>query len=147
MRLVLSAFKEARAAADLQQLIRSWGWLLQDLHREPDGGRAVQWILRYLYEVRGAEECRRIDLGKLIQTGESEKTMTFGDLMDSWEQRGLQRGEQMGQQAVFLRLLRRKFGELPDSLVARVEGADTASLERWVDRLLPARSVEEVFAD
>jgi hypothetical protein len=45
-----------------------------------------------------------------------------------------------------LQMLRLKFGELPDEVVARVETASEDDLDRWTDRLLVAETLEAVFA-
>ncbi|WP_437955159.1 DUF4351 domain-containing protein [Sorangium sp. So ce119] len=54
-------------------------------------------------------------------------------------------GRQEGERAILLRLLRARFGELPDAAVARVEGAETAALERWAERVLSAKTLAEVL--
>ena len=40
----------------------------------------------------------------------------------------------------------RRFGPLPAEVTARMEDADTDALEAWADRLLDARTLDEVFA-
>ncbi len=63
------------------------------------------------------------------------------------EQRGEQRGHLKGGAALLLRQLKQCFGPLlPEWVGERVRAADTASLELWGDRILTARSLEEVFA-
>ncbi|KYF63501.1 hypothetical protein BE11_39755 [Sorangium cellulosum] len=54
-------------------------------------------------------------------------------------------GRQEGERAILLRQLRARFGELPDAAVARVEGAETAALERWAERVLSAETLAEVL--
>ncbi|MBK9265685.1 MAG: DUF4351 domain-containing protein [Polyangiaceae bacterium] len=48
---------------------------------------------------------------------------------------------------MLLRQLRRKFGELPEAVLARVEAADADTLDRFADKVLVARTAEEVIAD
>ncbi|WP_437630658.1 DUF4351 domain-containing protein [Sorangium sp. So ce854] len=54
-------------------------------------------------------------------------------------------GRQEGERAILLRQLRARFGELPDAAVARVEGAETAALERWAERVLSANTLADVL--
>jgi hypothetical protein len=46
---------------------------------------------------------------------------------------------------VLLRQLRRRFGALPASWIARVDKASAAELNRWADRVLTAESLAEVL--
>lgn len=58
---------------------------------------------------------------------------------------GRQEGRQEGERAILLRQLRARFGELPDAAVARVEGAESAALERWAERVLSAKTLAEAL--
>jgi hypothetical protein len=70
--------------------------------------------------------------------------------MDMFERRAELRGELrgvlQGERNAVLRLLRRKFGELPDDVVARVQNADAPLLEQLEEKVLFAKSLDEVFA-
>jgi hypothetical protein len=46
-----------------------------------------------------------------------------------------------------LRLLRRRFGELPPEVVERVRQGDDERLLIWSERVLDARSLAAVFED
>ncbi len=61
------------------------------------------------------------------------------------EKRGEKRGRQLGEAALLLRQLERRFGVLPDWARDRVTAADTATIEEWGLRLLDAGSLEEVL--
>lgn len=90
-----------------------------------------------------------------------ELKMTLAERFDQWAQqyeqrgkqeglqKGLQKGRQEGQQEgearLLLRLLTRRFGELPADTVTRIQRADLPQLEAWSDRVLDARSLAEVF--
>ena len=54
-------------------------------------------------------------------------------------------GQKEGERALLLRQLRTRFGELPATTVARVEGAEIALLERWGERVLSAKTLAEVL--
>lgn len=57
---------------------------------------------------------------------------------------GMREGEARGARQVLLRQLRKCFGELPASVVARVESADHTWCEEMGERLLDATSLEEL---
>jgi hypothetical protein len=61
------------------------------------------------------------------------------------EQRGEQRGRRLGEAALLLRLLERRFGALPDWARDRVLVADTVMIEEWGLRVLDAASLEAVL--
>ena len=87
-------------------------------------------------------------LGDLKETGMllSER---IDELCEEWKQEGLQQGLQHGLQqgevSFLLRLLQKRFGELPDSIRGRLAQAPTEQLERWGERLLDATSLEALF--
>lgn len=62
-------------------------------------------------------------------------------LAEMWEHQGREKGER----ALLTPQLRRRFGELPASVLARIEQADEARLEAWGEALLDARSLDELF--
>jgi hypothetical protein len=63
------------------------------------------------------------------------------------EQRGWERGLEQGVRGTLLMLLRTRFGDVPDGARARIEAATKARLEVWAQRVLTARSVDEVLAE
>ena len=80
------------------------------------------------------------------------------DWTRSWKEQGLEEGRLEGRQQgrlegrlegeaqVVRRLLRRRFGELPDWAEKRFAAADTDQLETWAERLLDAPTLEDVFS-
>lgn len=65
------------------------------------------------------------------------------------EQRGEQRGERIGalhtQQQTLIRLLRRKFSDVPDEVVRHIEAAeDTERLNEWLDGILDADTLADM---
>jgi len=60
-------------------------------------------------------------------------------------EKGIERGMPLGQRAVLVRLLERKFGTLPDNAKARLDAADEAELGQIADRILFADSLDAVF--
>ncbi|NLC57993.1 MAG: transposase [Armatimonadetes bacterium] len=60
--------------------------------------------------------------------------------------KGRQEGRQEGQAEALLHLLERKFGQVDAASRERVVAAETGDLRRWLERVLTAESLEEVFA-
>jgi hypothetical protein len=52
---------------------------------------------------------------------------------------------QQGEAYILLRLLHVKFGDIPEETRRRVESADAETLLAWSERILTARSVDEVI--
>lgn len=61
------------------------------------------------------------------------------------EQRGELKGKRLGEADLILRQLNRRFGALPDWVETKLQRADLELLDQWGDRLLDARTLEEVF--
>nr|VFK23309.1 MAG: conserved hypothetical protein (putative transposase or invertase) [Candidatus Kentron sp. MB]VFK28437.1 MAG: conserved hypothetical protein (putative transposase or invertase) [Candidatus Kentron sp. MB]VFK74252.1 MAG: conserved hypothetical protein (putative transposase or invertase) [Candidatus Kentron sp. MB] len=60
---------------------------------------------------------------------------------------GEARGEEKGKVKMLLRLLPRRFGPLPDEISDRIYRADPNTIEIWIDRILDAKSLDEVFSE
>jgi predicted transposase YdaD len=60
---------------------------------------------------------------------------------------GLQEGLREGEALLLHRLLRQRFGELPDWVWPRLQQADTAQLDQWGERVLSADSLGAVFGE
>ena len=71
---------------------------------------------------------------------EEETGMTMGERL-------MQKGAEQAQRRALLRLLEQRFGTLPGAVAERIDAAGFADLERWFERVLPARSLDDVFAD
>jgi hypothetical protein len=59
--------------------------------------------------------------------------------------KGIEQGLQQGEALVLKRLLTRRFGPLPEEVENKLAQADRSQLESWADRVLDAKSLEEVF--
>ncbi|NGZ06700.1 MAG: DUF4351 domain-containing protein [Magnetococcales bacterium] len=66
--------------------------------------------------------------------------------MQIGEQRGRQEGRQEEAASMLLKLMRRKFGQMPDQVLEQVRSANLEQIEVWSDNFVFANSVDEVFA-
>ena len=150
--LVLLAFKHARTADHLSRLLRDWVGLLAAVQREESGTRAMRLVFEYLLQVRGSDERGVLDVvATELEKGPLADMQTIADWLEerghtAGLQQGLQTGLQQGQRNLLLRLLARRFGELPAPVVARVEAADETMLTHWAELLLTADNLGAVFA-
>ncbi|MDO5101406.1 MAG: DUF4351 domain-containing protein [Lautropia sp.] len=81
-----------------------------------------------------------------------EHTQMAGIFQRKWEegmqqgiQQGMQQGLRQGSQSTVARLLRLRFGELNASTEARLESANQTELDQWAERILTAKTLDEVF--
>lgn len=63
-----------------------------------------------------------------------------------WLEEGREEGLAQGRAEVLLKLLRLKFGSLPESAEEKVRQASLEELDRWAERVLSAQSLEETLA-
>ena len=57
-----------------------------------------------------------------------------------------QKGRREGVRKTLLKLLRTRFGEVPDGTVARIQSADDQELDTWIDRVITAATLDDVLA-
>nr|VFK38612.1 MAG: protein of unknown function (DUF4351) [Candidatus Kentron sp. TC] len=97
------------------------------------------------------------DLAKQIE--EADKMLTRIDVermpaywrvlekgMEKGMKQGMALGREEGEAIFFMRLLHHKFGALPLELERRIRGARPEALATWGERVLEARTLEEVFS-
>ena len=82
-----------------------------------------------------------------------ELKMTLAERFDEWAkayeqkgiEKGMEKGMEKGESLVLQRLLVKRFGTLPNTLLTRIAAADRAQLELWCDRVLDAATLDDVF--
>lgn len=79
----------------------------------------------------------------------------LAERIDEWNRKlkeegrneGRNEGRREGEANVLLRLLKKKFGALPKGTQKRIQEAEPELLLEWIDRVISAKSVAEVFGD
>ncbi|MFT4099557.1 MAG: Rpn family recombination-promoting nuclease/putative transposase [Burkholderiaceae bacterium] len=69
-----------------------------------------------------------------------------GDLAEIFRNEGRTEGKEEGRKEVLLSLLHHRFGDLPETVIARVEAGSAAEVKRWAVRVLDAQTLDAVFA-
>ena len=149
-----------RGPAELTGLLDSWARWIRGITETRDGVTALMTLMRYILYVRPEVDIpavqarvRAIDARagdaimsmaeKLIAEGEAKGFSAAQKLIAE----GRIEGETKGRAETLLKLLRLRFASVPDSAAERVTHADAATLDRWVERVLTAGSVDDVLAD
>jgi len=74
-----------------------------------------------------------------------EAELTWADkLMEKGREEGHEAGVIDGKRKTLLRLLSAKFGELPEEMTRKAEAMSEADLDSLLDRILTARSLDEM---
>src|SRR5512145_518170 len=124
----------------LAELI-AWADLLRDLDATPDGRRAMMQLFSYLLRV--APNLGLKDLAEQVQRAIPERNDVVSTLAEKLIEEGEKKGRKEAYRALVRRQIELKFGALDNSSIARIEAADETALERYVERVLTATSVED----
>lgn len=111
-----------------------------------DGERAFVAIFRYSLVVSKAP---RREVGAALEEamGANMAARVLGTGAQEYFDDGVQLGIEKGEARALLRLAERRFGPLAPDTRSLVERASLEQLERWLDRVLVANDLNELFAD
>lgn len=71
----------------------------------------------------------------------------FEEGLQEGRSKGIEEGITQGEAQILLRLLQRRFGDIPPQFVTRIQSADNDTLLRWSERILSAQTLEDVFQE
>jgi len=147
-RLVLWALKNARESGWLGGEIGRWKELIATVLVERDGTRALTALLRYILQTNPTVQ-RDVLRGLLPGDRSAEVEEAVMNWFESEVEQGRRDGERSGrregERRLLLKQLRLRFGELPATVVARVEAAEVPELEAWGERFVTASRLEDVL--
>lgn len=66
--------------------------------------------------------------------------------MEKGLERGREEGERSALASMLTRQVRLRFRDIPHEAVARIEAAHKPELERWIERILTAETLDDLFA-
>lgn len=145
----LFRLEHGRTPEDLRCVIQSLADVLQDPERVELRRSFTIWIkslLRRKITVARTEEINGItDLMEADTMLAERIELWFEEATRKGIQQGRQEGKQEGESMLLRRLLSRRFGMLPDAIETRLTQASLEQLETWSDRVLDAKSLDEVF--
>ncbi len=139
--------------------------MVRSLAREPS---TLAFFLRYLSDVAGRNTLPLIQAAAAQQEVGKEKVMqTISEFLEAKGYRkgtrhlhaktraareqgleqGLERGVEQGLRVSLARVLTKRFKRIPASVQQRLDTADTATLTRWLEAALDAKSLKAVFSE
>jgi hypothetical protein len=144
-RMTIWAFMHVRQEGDVTPALRAADDLLLAMIDAPSGLAALDVLVRYILKVTGtpAREIQVI----VDQLGRPEASKIVMTAAEQLRKEGRREGHKENQRDYLIRLLSQRFGQLPDSLLARIQRADVTLLDRWFDRGITSPSLDAVFAD
>ena len=137
---------EERYAAKwrLAKLLYERHW---DKQRIIDLFGVIDWLMRLpaAMEKRLLQEVYTLERSVAMPYVTSAERFGIEKGLQQGMQQGMQQGIRQGEAAILRRMLARRFGELPNSVLARLNSASTEELEAWSLNILDAASLSEVF--
>ena len=112
--------------------------LIAKVSRDPTALDVLESLLRYY--VQGTGRLDETEVRRLL-----EQTLSGEPLMETFIDRYIAQGEQRGEAKMLLRLIERKFGPPSEPVRNRITQANSDTLLEWSDRILEAKSLDEVL--
>jgi predicted transposase YdaD len=161
----LFKLERSQTPQDLHELMRALAQLLQTPETRPLRAAFGAWLKHSLRRKIPTNRSPDLDgIDNLLEADAMLAERIEGWFEEKWRQgvleglqkgkqeglhegleRGLERGVQQGEAALLMRLLTRRFGQLPESVDMLLSQASTAELEAWGERVLDAATLDEVF--
>jgi len=91
------------------------------------------------------KDTARDELEDKLAAAKAGQEGVLGTIMEKLKAEGRAEGVAEGEAKSLIRLLERRFGSLSDVDRARIEGADLDQLDVWIDQVLDAESLNDVF--
>ncbi len=146
-RLALFCLARAREAEDFGAELGRWADAVVRVAALPNGVAALSALVSYILDVAELpkEELKTFFTELGPRTGEA--FMTVGQILrEEGRREGRAEGEAKGRAEVLARLLRVKFGAVPEEALARLQSASIEQLDSWAERVLTANSIEEALS-
>ncbi|MBF0136633.1 MAG: DUF4351 domain-containing protein [Magnetococcus sp. DMHC-1] len=83
---------------------------------------------------------------EILEFEENQKMPYISSVERIGEETGRKKGRKDGIAEVLLRLLQQRFGPLPKSLHDTMKTANLTTLKQWSDKILDAKSIDDIFA-
>jgi predicted transposase/invertase (TIGR01784 family) len=150
--LTLWAFRDVRNPVRLKRSLRRWARSITELYAAPNGWEALATIFRYIAIVADASVAPSL-VQAMAAAEANVKDAQMTTIAEKWtaegraegEARGRAEGKAEGKADTLRKLLTLRFGELSEPTQLRIAGASEAELDRWVERVLTADTLDAVL--
>ena len=153
LRLVLSCFQAKNRPKALRN-VRDIFKLLNTLDENETSLRWMEVIFRYLLQTMDiSEENMQKIVHQTLSSGKEDTIMTLAEQLESkgmrkGMQKGIQKGRMEGRNAILNTLFRKRFGDLLDPYIQeKLRNASPEQLDIWAERILDAKTVEDVIKE
>ncbi len=145
---------QAATRPEADELFEQWTARLAPLRDEPAGVSTLVAALWYLLNVSAVPDPRIVAASEALPEPARDSFMTGAEqLMQRGLERGLIKGREEGRQEgehaalayIVLRQARQRFGEVPPEAAERIEASSKAELERYIDAILTAERLADLF--
>jgi len=146
--LTLAALRDSRDLRDAAAWLVRWARLVRELVAQGDVGRALGLVVRYLVNVRPDLDLEALARSAdTIALGAGEPIMTTArQLIEKGMEKGIEKGLDAGRREILRRVLERRFGPLAEPNASRLSHASAAEIDRWIDQMLDAPSVDDALS-
>jgi hypothetical protein len=134
LRSGLMALKHATRGSDIVSIERI---VTAEIWHDLFCGVVIKYIFRAF---------RKIDRDEVVRLLTTIKEKAGPIMVSNIAQEWIDEGKALGEVRMLTRQLAHRFGPLPAEVTARMNDADTEALEAWGEKLLDARTLDEVFA-
>jgi hypothetical protein len=141
--LTLWALRDARSPNRLVRTVGHWAEAMAELLRAPNGREALWTILRYIALV--ADDSVAATLAAAIPEAKPQVKEALMTLAEKWMADGEAKGKAEGKVEALRKLLTLKFGPVPEAASLRITGATETDVDRWLERVLSADSLDAVL--
>jgi predicted transposase/invertase (TIGR01784 family) len=150
--LVAFTLKHRKTEDFRQFLKRFMPWVHKVELQYQSGALLGRFMLKYIID-RSSQGDKDLLVQEAQHYLSEELTGEIMTIAQQWEQEGIrkgiqqgvQQGMQQGEAAILKHQLQRRFGELPLMYRQRIDRADAATLLRWSENILDAKTVNDVF--
>lgn len=149
--VALQVLKYGRSGELPQQLPAILSLFTELLTKRDEALSYLETVLRYLAHVSGELDVTTLKaaLARALPSEIGETMMPT--LAETWHEEGLQQGLQQGSEAHARRMLRtqltQRFGELSDAIEQRIEQADQAQLDQWIEQVVTTPTLAALFTE
>lgn len=142
----LFRLEHSRSPEDMRRVVQELIERLAEPEQKLQRFSLTRWLLRLLQRKMGKGTVEVPDVSDLLEVD----TM-LAERIESWTKEWFQQGEEkgfcLGELQTLQRQLTKRFGPLPESVQVRLSTASQEEIERWLDRVLDAQTLDEVLAE